>query len=446
MIRQSTSEKAVLFTYFITLICTGGILLSLPAAWNGEGRLPLIDSIFTSVSAVCVTGLITVDTARYTPFGQTVILCLIQFGGLGILTFTTMFFISPREKKVSLRNIRMVKNYYLESIDFQAHHILRNILLLTFGIEAIGALLLWLGFRSSGAGGNLFFLSLFHSVSAFCNAGFSLFSDSLVGYRANPYILTVILLLLVLGGVGFLVMNDLYQVARHKKKRLSLHTMMVLGTTGILIIAGTLVIYLLEVNNSLSGMSFGNRLMNALFQALTPRTAGFNTLSQNEMTVPAQFFTMILMFIGGSPASIAGGVKTTTVAIVFLAIFKEIDWQGRLKIHDRALSQKTVTKSMLFLGKAVAILVLSIFLLALTELGAHTEGTGSFLDIAFESFSAFATVGLSTGLTGDLTAAGKLVIIVTMFVGRVGLISLSIPLFKEGNNLIDYPEEEVLIG
>jgi len=446
MIRQRTSERAALFGYFLTLTAVGTLLLYLPAAWNGTMRLGLLDALFTSVSAVCVTGLITVDTALYSPFGKGVILFLIQFGGLGILTFTTMFFVSVRDRKVSLRDMKMVKKYYLESIEFQAHHILRNILVLTFSVEAAGAFLLWLRFRQTVPEGSAFFTAIFHSISAFCNAGFSLFSDSLAGYAADPYILIIIMLLIIIGGLGFLIFNDAVNVLFKKKKRFSLHTTIVLTTTLALVSIGAVAFYLMEYRNTLAEMGTGRKIVNSLFQSITPRTAGFNTLDQNELTGSSKFLTMILMVIGGSPASIAGGIKTTTFAIILMAMLKEIDWHGRIRFRDRALSQKTVTRSILFMTKAVALLVLSTFFLTLTEMNGTDGETGRFMHIAFESFSAFGTVGLSTGLTSELSAAGKGIIILTMFAGRVGLISLSIPLFRDDHEEVEFPEEEVLIG
>ena len=443
--RQSTSERVALFSYFLVLIGMGTLLLYLPAAWNGPVRLGFLDSFFTAVSAVCVTGLVTVDTALYSLFGKIVILFLIQFGGLGIITFTTMFFVSVKNRKVSLRNLQTVRNYYLDSIEFQAHNILRNILVMTVIIELSGTLLLWFRFRIT-VPDTSFFTALFHSVSAFCNAGFSLFPNSLEGYSSDPYLLIVIMLLVISGGLGFLIFNDIILVTWKKKKRYSLHTRIVLVSTAALIVFGTIGFLLLEQNGTLEGLNGFNKLINALFQSVTPRTAGFNTVSQGALKSSSKFLTMIFMFIGGSPASIAGGIKTTTFAIVFLTLLKEIDWQGRIRIRDRVLPQKTVTKAILFMGKAIIFLTVSVFLLTLTERnGAGNSGSG-FMSIVFESFSAFGTVGLSTGITSSLSNAGKLVIICTMFAGRVGLISLSIPLLREHNEEIEYPEEEVLIG
>ncbi len=440
------SDRVILFTYFLGLILIGTILLSLPPAWAGAGSLSGLDALFTSVSAVCVTGLITVDTAQFSIYGKFVIMFLIQFGGLGILTFTTViFFSSNKSKKVSLRNLQMVRSFYLDSIEFKAYHILRNILKLTFIIEAFGGFLLFLKFRNSMDTLPALFYGLFHAVSAFCNAGFSLFSDSLMGYSSDPALMLIIMVLVIAGGLGFLVFNDVLNVARKQRKRLSLHTNMVLRTTAVLILTGWILFLILEWHASAAGMPVFDRIMNALFQSVTPRTAGFNTVDQAGLSAASKVLTIFLMFIGGSPASIAGGIKTTTFAIVFLTVVKGLDHNGRIRLKGRALSSGIVTKAMIFLGKAFTILVGSIFLLTITEMGSRSDV--SFLSIMFESVSAFGTVGLSTGVTPDLTAVGKLVIIMTMFAGRVGLISMTIPLFREqDSNMVDYPEEEVLIG
>lgn len=442
----AASQKNILFGYFILLILIGWLLLSLHISWNGESRLSGIDALFTSVSAVCVTGLITVDTAQYSMFGKTVIMLLIQFGGLGILTFTTFIFVSAnRTKKVSFKSLEMVKNFYIESVESKAHHILRNIILLTLLLEALGTLFLYLRFRTIVDSHALFY-GLFHAVSAFCNAGFSLFSDSLESYSGDWMLVVPIMLLLIFGGLGFLVFQDVYNRLRKRKKRLSLHTRLVLGTTVVLITTGAAAFFFLERNNTFSQMSFSQKLLNALFQSVTPRTAGFNAVSQTQLSIPSQFLTVVLMFIGGSPASIAGGIKTTTFAIVLFAVFKDIDWSGRIRIRDRMIPSSQVSKAMLFLGKAVGLLGLSVFLLTITEF-MGSEHEAGFMDIFFESVSAFSTVGLSTGLTASLTFLGKCIIIATMFAGRVGLISLTIPLLRDDHgSAVEFPEEEVLIG
>jgi len=445
MHRELASERTVLFSYFIALISVGAVLLYLPSSWSGSGKLSFLDALFTSVSAVCVTGLISVDTALYSFSGKIIIMMLIQFGGLGIITFTTLFFVAPRDRKVSFRNIKMVKNYYLENIEYNANHILRNIFLLTIGMELTGFLILYAAFSRTGVE-NPGFQAIFHAVSAFCNAGFSLFSDSLEGMQDNPLILFTIAFLIIAGGLGFLVYQDLRAVLWTKsRKRFSLHTKIVLVSTVVLILAGMAGYYVLERQGVFADMDAGTKWIQIFFQSVTTRTAGFNTVPQGDLNGAARFFTLPLMFIGGSPGSIAGGIKTTTACILIIAMFRDINWRGKIRIGDRTIPSQTVTRAMFFFGKAIVLLMVSMFLLSVSEL----SGGGSefdFSDIMFECFSAFATVGLSTGITGDLSAAGKLIIIMTMFAGRVGLISFSIPLFMEKQDTIDYPEEEVLIG
>ncbi len=231
---------------------------------------------------------------------------------------------------------------------------------------------------------------------------------------------------------------------RKEKKRLSLHTFLVLRVTLILIITGTVLVAVLESQGVLRGLGPVDFLVNSLFQAVTPRTAGFNAVDEGMLSASSKALTIILMFIGGSPASIAGGIKTTTFAIVMLAVIREVDWKGRLRVKDRMLSSAMVTKAMMFLARAFALLNVSIFLLTITEMRGNPSI--QFFDVMFESVSAFGTVGLSTGLTPHLSSLGKLVIIGTMFAGRVGLMALTIPLFIDREDMIDYPEEEVLIG
>lgn len=448
MKKSYTSERTVLFSYFLILIAIGTLCLYLPIAWGGKERLHLVDSMFTAVSAVCVTGLITLDTAQFTMFGKIVIMLLIQFGGLGIITFTTGFLLSSDERKVSFRNVEMIRKFHLNSIEFSAKNIIRNILIMTITLELIGTVLLWLRFNSTlpiTANEGPLFTALFHAISAFCNAGFSLFPDSLVRYAKDPYVLTVIMVLIIAGGLGFLVFDDIGKVLKQKRKRLSVHTKLVLVTSLLLILLAALVFFLIEDQRAFVQFSLRDKIVNALFQAVTPRTAGFNAIDQETLTPTSIFLTMILMFIGGSPASIAGGIKTTTFAIVFLTIIKEIDWKGRIRIQDRMIPSTTVSKATIFMGKAMGLLVISTFLLTMTEVN-DRHAALPFLRITFESFSAFGTVGLSVGLTSVLSTAGKIVVMCTMFAGRVGLISLSIPLFRDREYQVDYPEEEVLIG
>jgi trk system potassium uptake protein TrkH len=405
--------------------------------------LSYLNALFTSASAVCVTGLITVDTARYTRFGQLVILLLIQTGGLGIISFTTLYLAVPK-RKISFRSLHIIKEYYLDTVEYQAKNIIRNIIVATLAIEFVGTVLLYFGFRPTVHKG-LIFTAIFHSISAFSNAGFSTFSNGLMNYVADPFISLVVAVLIILGGIGFVVVQDLWRGATGDRKRLMLHTRVVLAATFSLIVVGLGTYLVLEWNNQLRPLSPFDRVVAAFFQSVTTRTAGFNTISEAGMYSSSKFFTLILMFIGGAPGSTAGGIKVTTTAIIVLAAIRGVGSEGEMGMGNRRIGGATIARAHIFAIKALALLFFCIFVLALTELhGRHTEIT--FLQIVFESFSAFGTVGLSLGATSHLTEPGKLVIIFTMFAGRVGLISFAIPGVRRLKANVHFPEGEVLIG
>jgi len=440
MIHNISAERLVLFSYFIGLILIGTMLLATPAAWNGGERLAFIDAFFTATSAVCVTGLITVDTALYSVFGKAVILFLIQTGGLGIITFTTLYLAVPR-RRISLRSIRFVKGYYLDAVEFRAEHIVRNIVFTTFGLELIGSLFIYIGFRQQG--GYTFANALFHSVSAFCNAGFSLFSNNLEGFALNRWVSGGIMALIVSGGLGFVVLQDLVLRATGKRRRLHTHTKIVLTASGILIAAGALGYLVFERSGTLAGFTGGDRVMIALFQSITTRTAGFNTISQADLSLSSKILTLPLMFTGGAPGSIAGGVKVTTTFLVILSVFANTRENAEVRFGKRRISQANLRNAGTFVIKAMLLLFASILALSIAEARHRAE----FLTIAFESFSAFGTVGLSLGLTPELTVLGKCIIMLTMFAGRVGLISLAMSRPRKAvERQIQYPEGEVLIG
>jgi len=441
MARTISSEKLTLFTYFISIIAIGTILLRMPAAWDGTEGLKFIDALFTSVSAVCVTGLITVDTALYSAFGKWVILALIQAGGLGIISFTTLYLAIPRGK-ISLRSVRLIKTSYIDAVEHKAEHIIRNIIVTTIILELIGTLFLYIGFKEVQEK-NRFFISLFHSISAFCNAGFSLFTENLTGYHTNPMAAYSVIGLIILGGLGFVVVQDVGKRIAYGKK-LTFHSKIVLSVTGFLIAGGAFLYFVFERNNTLAGVFGFDKLTAVLFQSVTTRTAGFNTVVQSQLTQPSQFITLPLMFTGGSPGSIAGGVKVTTVFIVFLTIFRSPDKEGNFRIGSKKIMRQTVTNANIFIMKALTILILSSFALILGEF--LTGNERPVLPLLFESFSAFGTVGLSLGITPELTVFGKCAIIFTMFAGRVGLISMALPKLRKWEHAVDFPKGEVLIG
>ncbi|MFW5884153.1 MAG: TrkH family potassium uptake protein [bacterium] len=438
------SSKLFLYGYFALLMLVGGIVLWVLPTWAGEGELGFLDALFTSVSAVAVTGLITVNTVYYTFTGQTIILVLIQLGGLGIIAFSTLQLTRPG-LRISLRRRAVIREYYIGSVEHDPRRILRNIVISTIAIEAVLVAALLPAFARRGVDQPVF-TAVFHAVSAFCNAGFSTFADSLEGFAGDAAITVPIMAGLVMGGLGFVVYQDLVRRATRRRHVLSLHTKVVLVSTGSLIGFGFVVFFLIEGGDAFAGMPIRDRALAALFQSVTPRTAGFNTVAQGSLSEPGTVLTMFLMFVGGAPGSIAGGVKVTTAFVIVWAALGGTDDRGDARVFHRKVSSPFVARATMFLVRALMILATGLFALALTEVVVAGRPF-SFRDLAFETFSAFGTVGLSTGITGDLSPAGKLVIIATMFAGRVGLISLAVPSQgKRWRSLIDYPRGEVLIG
>ena len=442
--RAIRSTKLFLYAYFALLMLSGGLVLWLLPTWAAEGELGFLDALFTSVSAVAVTGLITVNTASYTLTGQTIVLALIQLGGLGIIAFTTMQ-LTRSGRRISLRRRAVIKEYYVGSVEHDPRRILRNIILSTFAIEAVLVAALLPAFVGRGVERPVF-TAVFHAVSAFCNAGFSTFADSLEGFAGEAAITVPIMAGLVLGGLGFVVYQDLAHRLTRRRHVLSLHTKVVLTSTAGLIGLGFVVFFLVEGGSAFADMPMHDRALAALFQSVTPRTAGFNTVAQASLSEPGIVLTMVFMFVGGAPGSIAGGVKVTTIFIIVWAALGGTDDSGDARVFHRKVSSPLVARATMFFVRALMILAVGLFALALTEVVIAGKAF-SFRDLSFETFSAFGTVGLSTGITGNLSPAGKLVIIATMFAGRVGLISLAVPSTgKRWRSLIDYPTGEVLIG
>jgi trk system potassium uptake protein TrkH len=439
------SEKVLLFSYFLSIIAVGTLLLYLPASWGGERRLELVDAFFTATSAVCVTGLITVDTASFTLLGKIIILILIQSGGLGIISFATIYLARP-EGRMSLAGRGVIRGYYLTAVEHEPRSIIRRIVIMTVSVEAVGALLLFQTFRRTVDGG-AGLVSIFHSVSAFCNAGFSLFPNSLEDYVTNPNVNLTIIALIVLGGLGFVVLQDVSMHWLGRKRKIFLHTKIVFMMTALLVVSGTLLFLFFEYRGLLAGLTLPQKLMAALFQAVTPRTAGFNSLPQSLLSAPSRLTTIFLMFIGGASGSIAGGIKVTTLFVVVLMVFQQPDDTGGITGFHERITGATSHRAVVFMSKALFILFASIFLLTVTELGGPDVPGRNIFALVFECFSAFGTVGLSLGITPGLSAAGKVIIIFTMFLGRVGLIALAMPQPRQYPvHILDYPDGEVMIG
>ncbi|MBN2443263.1 MAG: potassium transporter, partial [Spirochaetales bacterium] len=414
------SETFILVSFFITLILLGSLFLLLPFSWKGPEALTYIDTLFTATSAVCVTGLITVDTALYSRFGQIVILILMQMGGLGLISFSTLYIVLP-SRKISLKGSTIIKQYFIDSIEFDPKKIIELIVFFTLTIETIGAIILYYGFSPTIKEDTLFY-ALFHSISAFCNAGFSLFSNNLENYARNELVSITIMVLIIMGGIGFIVIRDIINRCAGKKRHLALHTKIVIAGTLLLILIGGISIFFIEYNHSLKDYILKDKILISLFQSVTPRTAGFNTIKINNMQLFSKLLLLPFMIIGGSSGSISGGIKVTTFFILILILFRKINPQRGVSIFKRRIPAATIYRVSFFVIKTMIVLFVSFILLTISESLFNPNSEQHILTYFFECTSAFGTVGLSLGITSALTIAGKIIIIGTMFLGRVGLI------------------------
>lgn len=428
---------------FAIVIFIGAILLSLPIS-SADGRgTAFIDSLFTSTSAVCVTGLVTLDTGtHWNYFGKTVILLLIEIGGLGFMSFAALIALILG-RKITLSE-RLVMQEAINSSNLEGIvKMVKYILGFTFSIQFMGALLLSTQFIHIYGLGKGIYYSVFHSVSAFCNAGFDLMGGftSLTSFSENAVVILTIAVLIIIGGLGFSVWTEIYNYRSINK--LSLHTKIVIVTTTALLSAGWILMMLFEFSNpdTLGAMSLKGKLVNSLFASVTPRTAGFNSISTSDMTMPGRFLTTILMFIGGSSGSTAGGIKTTTFSIIVLSIISAIKGKDDTEVFQKRIAGDIVRKSFVITTLASTLIVVVTMLLSISEVGQ------SFEYIFYEVTSAFGTVGLSLGLTTKLSSIGKLILIFTMYSGRLGPLTVALAFTKvKRNNQIRYPEDKILVG
>lgn len=430
---------------FLALIMLGAILLYLPIS-NQQGRLSFIDALFVATSAVCVTGLSTVTVAdQFTSFGQFILLLLIEIGGLGFMSVGILFLIMLR-KKISFSSRLLLKDTL--NIDTYAGvvKVMMFVLRISFIIQSMGALLLSLVFIPKlGIIKGLFF-SIFHAVSAFCNAGFDLFGDSLVSFTSNPLVLLVISALIIAGGLGFLVWLDLIEY-RHTKK-ITLHTKLALSVTVSLLLGGFVGLVLSDWQNPAfyqESVTTGNKLLNFLFLAVTPRTAGFFNGDYLKMSYGGLMITMLLMFIGGTSGSTAGGLKTTTFGVLLLQVKSILKGRKEAEFLQRAIPIETVMKAFVMLFLYVTLVMGATLILFITETVPEKAGIEYIL---FEVISAVATVGLSMGLTPELTVGGKIIVMFLMFIGRVGIFTVLLSLTSKENDQgnYHYPKGKVIIG
>ncbi|MFH0947931.1 MAG: TrkH family potassium uptake protein [Elusimicrobiota bacterium] len=440
------SPQQILVFGFAGVILIGSVILSLPISSVTVQPVNFVDAFFTATSAVCVTGLIVVNTAmQWSLFGKVIILLLIQIGGLGYMTLATLFVIMLG-KQVSLKD-RLVFAEGIQTFSFlEIKKFIVYVVKITLLIEFVCALILSIKWIPEFGIVKGFGHSIFHSVSAFCNAGFSTFGPNLANYVGSVVINLGITTLIILGGIGYIVISDVYSYK--KTKRLLLHTKVTLWTTVILVVFGTVLIFLLENNNSstLGLLTLKDKLLSAYFQSVSPRTAGFNTIDISALTAPILFLIIGLMFIGASPSGTGGGIKTTTFATIFASIKATLKGRKNVSIFKRRVAAEIVHKSFILGFLAVAFVSVMTFLILIVE-------GKDFVRTLFEVVSAFATCGLSAAVGTSLsfssffTPLGKLLIILTMFVGRLGPLTIAIAVMEEnGVEKFHYAEDKVIVG
>ena len=434
-------QKLLLFLYFGGIITAGSILLSFSPYYSGSGRMPYIDALFISTSAVCVTGLSTIDMTLLSRIGQFFVILLIQFGGLGIITFSTIYLLAPR-RRISIITRAIANDYSIPSIEFRTRNIIAQIITWTAVFELLGTLVVLPVLLRHGY---TLFDAVFHSISAFCNAGFSTLKSGLESFRDNAVMNIMTMILIICGGLGFIVLQDIAKNLSGKKMHLSYHSSVVLRTTAALILSGAFLIFLLESNNAFKGMSTGSKIMASFFQSVTARTAGFDTVPQGNLSSISQFVTIALMFIGASPASTGGGIKTTTFYLLMLVAFRFREGGGMLVDRNRTIMPHSIVKATAILVRAALIVLFTTSIILIAE-----SARGNMLGIetvVFESVSAFGTVGLSIGITPHLSAISKLALIAAMFMGRVGLFAMALPVSGlSPEKYAKAPEADILLG
>lgn len=447
-----THPATLVLASFLSAIFVGMILLKLPVATRG-GQIPWVDALFTATSAVCVTGLAVVDTGSFfSTFGQIVILVLIQIGGLGVMTISVALF-QWLARSVSFRQRMVMQDLFAHTPRQDIFNLVKSIFLCTFGAELLGTLLLTLHWSREMPMAGALYTALFHSVSAFCNAGFALFPDSMVRYSDSLLLNITICGLIVVGGIGFPVFYDLQSWLIHRKRhrvRLSVQTKTVLITTVILIVFGALMFALLERGVPHGTQPVVHRLLTPLFQSVTCRTAGFNTVDIAALKDASLAMMIFLMFFGASPGSCGGGVKTTTLALLSAFTFSRVRRKKRVNMFKKSIPNETVTRSVSLVVISIGIICAIFFLILVGELATGHEvvcARGAFIAYLFETVSAFSTVGLSMGITPALGCWGKFWIILIMIIGRVGVLTFSYIIVGAGATTgIEYSEENMMVG
>lgn len=447
-LQRRLGPARILMASFAGLIMLGTFLLTLPVAAQGEA-LGFIDALFTATSATCVTGLTVVDTGKtFSPFGQIVILALIQLGGLGLMTFSTMFTFFLAGGRLSLGSRDILQETLSQGPMQNLKALLKTVFLATFVIEIAGALLLTLCFMRDLPVSSALYHGVFHAISAFCNAGFALYTDNLESFKNDALVNFTVTSLIILGGLGFVVIFEINRKRRNPRHHLSLHARVVLRMTAGLIIAGALGIFLLEYTNTIENLPWGEKLLSCYFQSVTARTAGFNTLSISTLTDATLLLLIGLMFMGASPGSCGGGIKTTTGAVLLAFIRARFRNEENVHLLHRRIPSDVLARAISVVFFSAVLIMVFTFLLLLSEAASisHQQSRGIFLELFFEVTSAFGTVGLSTGITSSLAPLSKLLITLVMFIGRLGPLTVAIAVGKEAKMRFTYAQENVLIG
>ncbi len=429
---------------FAGAIIFGALVLMLPLC-SESGRLSFIDALFTSTSAICVTGLFVVDTAtHFSLIGQIIILVLVQMGGLGIMTFSTMVLLAAG-RSITINDRILVQEGYHPGSPRSFKSLVKNIFVFTAIIEGSGFVLLSLRFLQDHPWPRALYSGLFHSVSGFCNAGFSVYSDSLMGFRGDVFVNLVMAHLIILGGLGFLVIGEAVKVVsgllRGMKLRLSLHSKMVLISTTVLIFGSFFIFLALEKDRALQSFSWKDKILASFFQVVTPRTAGFNTVDLTTLGTATILLLMLLMFIGASPGSTGGGVKTSTFGIVLAFVRSKVAARDSVHMFYRTIPSDNVVRALTLIALSLSLVFVAAFIVLANQPGMLLR------DVCFEVFSGFGTVGLSLGITSRLSALSKIMVILMMYAGRIGPLTLLLAFSRRrALGKYEFIEERVLIG
>ena len=438
---DSLSPYRKLIFGFLVAIFIGVILLKMPFSLRENQNITVLDSLFTIVSAICVTGLSVVDISQvFTSTGQLIILFFIQLGGLGVMTVSIIVFLLVG-KKMSFETRELLKEERNSNSNGGITNFIKNLLLTVSLIEILGASILAYGFSKYYPLKKSIFYGLFHSVSAFCNAGFSLFTNNLEDFRYDRLISLTVSFLIILGGIGFVTVNSLFIIKKKKLKNLSLTSKFALLITFFLLTFGTMLFLVFEYNNSstLKGMNFMDKILNSFFQSVTLRTAGFNTVPLENIKPATVFISYIFMFIGASPGSTGGGIKTTTFGILIFYAFGVLKRKEYVEVFKRRIDWELI-------NKALAIVVISILYIAVIITILLSIENFSTDRVIYEVISAFSTTGLSMGITASLGIISKFLIIITMFIGRLGPMTVALAFTNNKKSSVKYPKEDILIG